>query len=136
MASLPQDVVERPISEPSLADLVRTLVADIGHLLRTELRLARSEVRSNVKAAAGGAIAVGAGIVLMLGAVFTLLAALVGWLTPQFGAGLAALIVGLGTAVVAMILIVVGGRRLSPTELMPDRSAASVREGVEVLKGD
>ena len=130
---------ERPIattgSDASLGDLLQRLVADTGHLFRTELRLARSEVASGIRGAAIGAALIGVGVVLVLGAVFTFLGAVVGWLTPALGAGWAAAAVALGAAVVAGILIAVGVGRLSAKALVPTHAAASVRRDIDALQG-
>jgi len=124
-----------PAHDPSLGDLLQRLVADTGHLFRTELRLARSEVASGVRGAATGAALIGAGVVLFLGAVFTFLGALVGWLTPWLGAGWAAALVALGTAAVAGVLLAIGASKLSPKRLMPTQAVASVRRDVDALQG-
>ena len=116
---------------PSLAESLRSLVTDVGHLFRTELRLARSEVVSSLHSAMRGAIAVGIGMILMLGAIFTMLGAIVGWLTPLLGAGWAAAAVALGAAVVAIALMALGARQLSPS-----RAAERVSDRLDTLRGE
>lgn len=130
----PEPLHAAPV-EPSIADLLRRLVDDGNHLIRTEIRLAKAEVRDNLNAAKSGAAAIGLGAILLLGAIFTLLGAAVGFLTPYVGAGFAALIVGGATLLVGLILIVFGGRRLSVARVIPDKAAASVRADAQAIKG-
>lgn len=121
--------------EPSLGEMVGSLITDSLHLFRTELRLARSEVISRVHAAAGGAAMIGVGMVLMLGAIFTFLGALVGWLTPSLGAGWAALAVAGGAACIAGLLVAIGLRRLTPARLVPPEVAVSAKRDFEAMQG-
>lgn len=87
-------------ADRSIVDLLRQLVEDGNHLVRTELRLAKSEIRDNFVSAAKGAARIGVGAVLLLGAVFTLLGAATAFLTPLVGAGWAEVIVGVAGLVV------------------------------------
>ncbi|MGI4879093.1 MAG: phage holin family protein [Janthinobacterium lividum] len=125
-----------PNEAPSIGELLRRLVEDTGHLFRTEIRLAKSELRSNIAAAAGGGMAIGAGAILLLGAVFTLLGAAVGFLTPYVGAGWAALIVAVVAGVIGVILVMSGGKKLSASSLVPDRAVASLKQDADALKGN
>ena len=120
---------------PSIGELLRGLVEDTGHLFRTEVRLAKSELRDNLAAAKGGAIAIGVGIVLLLGAVFTFLGACVAFLTPLVGAGFAGLIVTVVTAVIGGLLVVTGSKKISASSLTPDRTLASLKQDAVALKG-
>ena len=120
---------------PSVGELLRGLVQDTGHLFRTEIRLAKSELRDNLAAAKGGAIGIGVGIVLMLGAVFTFLGACVAFLTPLVGASFAGLIVTAVGAVIGGLLVVTGSKKLSAVSLTPDRTLASFKQDVVALKG-
>ncbi|MDP9095635.1 MAG: phage holin family protein, partial [Pseudomonadota bacterium] len=121
-SSSPQSITTRSAAEPSLTDLVRNLVGDVGHLFRTELRLAKTEVVGGLKSAVGGIVMIGIGVVLLLGALFTLLGAFVGWLTPYVGAGWAALIVAVVAGGIGGALALVGSKRVSATVLMPGRT--------------
>ncbi|MGL4541783.1 MAG: phage holin family protein, partial [Polymorphobacter sp.] len=53
------------------------------------------------------------GSLLVLASLFTLLAAVIGWLTPNMGAGNAALVVTLGTAAIGFACMAMGYRRLT-----------------------
>lgn len=120
---------------PSIGELLRRLVDDTQHLFRTEIKLAQSELKSNIAAMARGAVGIGIGVILLLGAVFTLLGAAVGFLTPLVGAVGAALIVAVVTGIIGVALVMSGLKKLSASSLMPDRAIASVKQDANVLKG-
>ncbi|MBV8972180.1 MAG: phage holin family protein [Sphingomonadaceae bacterium] len=121
--------------ESSIADLLRQLVEDGNHLVRTEIRLAKAEVRDNVAAAVRGSAGIGVGAVLLLGAVFTLLGAAVAFLTPLVGAGWAAVIVGVAALVIGGVLIMAGAKKLSASSLVPDKTVRSVKRDAETIRG-
>lgn len=120
----------------SIGDLLRRVIDDIGHLFRTEIRLAKAELAGNVAAAKGGAAAIGIGAILLLGGIFTLLGAAVGFLTPLVGAGWAGLIVAVVALVVGAALVVGGAKKFSTASLIPDRSVASLKQDADALKGN
>ena len=120
--------------ETSIPDLLRQLVEDGNHLVRTEIRLAKAEVRDNLVSAAKGGVGIGIGAVLLLGAIFTLLGAAVAFLTPVVGAGWAAVIVGVAALVVGGGLIAAGVKAMSGANVVPDRAVASVKRDAVTIK--
>jgi uncharacterized integral membrane protein len=131
MATTPDE-----IRNGSIGDLLRRLVADIGHLFRSELRLAQSEVAANFAAMRGGAVMIAAGAGFFIASLFALIAAAIGWLTPLVGAGWAAFIVAIASAVIGGILIAVGAGRLKHAELAPRRAFASLKEDAKAIEGE
>lgn len=129
MASLPE-------RDNSIGDLLRQLIDDIQHLFATELRLFQAEVRSNLAGLKVGAALIGIGVTLMLGATVTMFAAFVGWLIPVVGHGWAELIVAVASAVLGLIALAVGSKRLGAASLAPDQTIASVRRDAQTLKGN
>ena len=121
---------------PSIAELLKRLVDDSGHLFRTEIRLAKAELRDNLASAKTGAMWVALGAILLLGAIFTMRGAAVGFLTPLVGAGWAALIVAGVAGVVGVVLALLGAKKVTATSLAPDRAVASLRQDTEALKGN
>ena len=93
--------------------LVKRLLNDGEALARAELRLAQAQATQQVRAAIPGLVAILFGAIFVLASLFTLLAALIGWLTPVLGAGNAALVVTLGTAAIGGIAIALGVRQLN-----------------------
>lgn len=125
-----------PGETPSIGELLKRLIEDTQHLFRTEIRLAKSELKSNIASAAKGGIAIGIGMILLLGAIFTLLGAAVGFLTPLVGAGFAALIVGVVTLAIGGLLVMSGIKKMSAASLSPDRTVASLKQDADALKGN
>lgn len=125
-----------PERDETIGDLLRRLIDDVQYLFRTELKLFRAELRSNVAGLKGGVILLGVGATLMLGSTITLFAAFVGWLIPVVGHGWAELIVAIGSAVLGLISFAVASKKLSAVSLSPDRTIASVRQDAETLKGN
>ena len=121
---------------PSIAELLRRLIEDGNHLVRTEIRLAKAEVSDNITAAKAGVGAIAVGGILLLGAVFILLGAVVGFLTPLVGAGFAGLIVGLATAAIGGLLVASGGKKLGTSAIVPGRAVASLERDAETIKGN
>lgn len=126
----------QPTDGASIGDLLRSLIGDIQHLLRTELRLFQAEIRGNVGGLKTGIILLAAGGTLMLAAIITLFAAFVGWLIPVVGHGWAELIVAVVSAIIGIILLGTGQKKLGATGLSPDRSIASLKQDAETLKGN
>lgn len=124
-----------PVETPSIGDLLRSLVDDTQHLFRTEIKLAKSEIKSNVATAARGAVGIGIGVIFLLGALFTLLGAAVAFLAPLVGTGWAALIVAVVVGGIGGLLVMSGLKKLSASSLVPDRTIASVKQDANALKG-
>ena len=128
-------MVTQPDNGTSIGVLLRTLVEDVGHLFRTELRLAQAELKSNLSGLKTGAASIAVGGMLLLVSLFTLVGAFVGWLTPYVGAGWAAFIVAVVLAVIGLIAISVGGKKLNAASLAPQRTVASLKQDAQTLKG-
>lgn len=115
--------------------LLRELVDDVRRLIRQELRLAQEETSQKVSRARHGATSIAVGAMLGLGALLVLLQALVVALSNVVEPWLAAGIVGVATAILALILIKAGQSRLDPRHLAPERTARSVRHDSELVTG-
>lgn len=133
----PITVTTEPVpEEPSLGQLVRRLVDDTGELVRSELKLAQTEFKSNLSGMAGAIGMIAAAAIVAIGAFGVLLSAFVGWLTPFVGDGWAALIVAVVTGLVAFLLLQAGRKKLSAASLTPTRAAASLKQDAELIKGN
>jgi len=126
----------QPDRDQSIGELLRQLIDDVQHLFRTELRLFQAEVRSNLGGLKVGAILIGVGATLLLASLITLFAAFVGWLIPVVGHGWAELIVAVASAVIGVVALGVGSKKLSAASLAPDRTIASVKQDAKTLKGN
>jgi uncharacterized membrane protein YqjE len=121
--------------EPSLAELVGSLVTDAQILVRKEIELARAELSGEIDKAKRAGIAVGAGAAIAaVGAlllVIMVVQVLIAWgLAPW----LAYLIVGGALTAVGALALVAGLRRAQSIDPMPRETIQTVQEDVEWLK--
>lgn len=121
--------------EPSIGELIRSLLQDMGQLIRTEIKLAQAEMGQNLSRAKTPVMMVAVGLILMLGAFLTLLGALVGWLADAVGPGWAAFIVAVVVGGAGIALILSGKNKMSNVGLAPTRTVASVKQDAQALKG-
>ncbi|TBZ05610.1 phage holin family protein [Rhizobium leguminosarum] len=126
-----------------LSELVSGLVGDVTGLLRKEIDLAKTEASEKLSQALSGVEILLFGLVLAIGAVGVLLSALVGGLaaflvTQGFSettaSALASLIVGIIIAGIAWALVSRGLAALRGSNMTLDRTAASLRRDVDVVK--
>lgn len=108
--------------EPSIGELIQSLLLDVGQLVRTEIKLAYAEVGRNVARARAPLAFIAGGAMLMFGAFLTLLGALVAWLSPLVGIGAAALIVAVAVGIAGVALLRTGRNRLRGISLIPTRA--------------
>lgn len=121
--------------EPSIGELIRSLLQDMGQLVRTEIKLAQAEMSQNMARARTPVMFIALGLILLLGAYLTLLGALVGWLADAVGPGWAAFIVAVVVGGAGVALILSGRNKLKDVDLAPTRTVASVKQDAQALKG-
>ena len=121
----------------NIVDLLRDLVHQGSHLAEQQLSLIKAEVRestSDLKAAAGGLI--GAAVVGISG-LGVLLMGLAYMLADAIdNLGLATLIVGAVTLVLAFVLYRSGAAKMSATNLAPDRSQRTLQRTPDAVRGE
>jgi hypothetical protein len=109
------------MSDQSIVDVLKSTVQDAQDLLRSEIALAKSELREEVRTVGSGAAALGAAAVSGLVAVVFLLTALAWAVPPLLGwpvwSGFA--IVGVLAAVAAAVLAMTGRSKLNSRRHMP-----------------
>jgi hypothetical protein len=118
----------QPVHESSLGDLFGHLTSDLGDLMRSEIELARVEMREEAAKAGKAAGMLGAGgLVAYLG--LALLATAAAWgLAEAVDAGWAFLIVGLVVGAVGTVLIVMGRDRLKAVRPVPEETVETLKE--------
>ncbi len=136
MTTMPDQPPQGAPPGPSIGDLLRRLIGDIGHLFRSELRLAQSEVAANLSAMRGGAVMIAAGAGFFVATLGALVAAAIGWLAPLVGAGMAGFIVAIASAIIGVILIAVGAGRFKSAKIAPQRAFSGLKQDAEALKGE
>jgi len=122
-------------TEPSIGELIRQLFEDVGKLIRTEIKLAQSEVKANAASLGKPLMLIAAGALLLLAALFTLMGAFVGWLADAVGPGWAAFIVAVVVGGIGVALVLSGRKSMSTVGLAPTRTIDSIRQDAEALKG-
>jgi uncharacterized membrane protein YqjE len=122
-----QGTRERP-----MAEVFRDIIANVQEMVRSEMRLARVEIREEASKTARAGAMLGAGAVMaMIAGVFLLvcLAQLLDLFMPDWAA---ALVVALAMGIPAAILISKGRDRLRVP--VPERTIENVKENVEWMK--
>ena len=135
---------ETPVSEhlSSVGAMISELFRDFGTLFRQELRLATCELTEKADEAKGGATKCGIAAGMGLAAVVVLSAAIVLGLTLLLSlvlstlaaAFVSALLVGIGLGVAAYLLFRQGGKDLSPSKFVPERTLESLKENTRWAK--
>jgi hypothetical protein len=134
--------VQNP-SDQSMVSLVSGIVDDVHDLITQQIKLTRAEVQEDLRKAGAIALTFAAGAgVLLLGAILLclMLVYLLHWLTSPTGLDAASLplwacygIVGASFGVLGAALIAAGKKQYDATNLLPDISAAALKENVECL---
>ncbi len=128
-------------AEPSLGQLVSSASRDLSALVRSEIELAKTELRDDVQhAVKGGAMFGVAGVLATLGTVMLSCAAALGLgeLFDQGGtlgnAAIGFAIVGVLFFVLAGVLALVGKKQVKRVR-PPERTIRTTKESVAALKG-
>ena len=124
-AEKPQEQPRRPISQ-----VFQGIVANIQEILRSEVALARAEIREDVSRATRSAAYLGTGAVLGLFGLGFLLLAAVYALSLFIPAWAAAGAVGLVLAAVAAVALALGRARLRQIKVKPEETIDSMKENV------
>jgi uncharacterized membrane protein YqjE len=119
--------------ERSAGDIIKDIVANAQGIIRSEVKLAKTELREEANKAIGAGIVLGAGAIVGLYALGFLLAAAAAALSLVVAWWLAVLIVGGVLAIAAGILVGIGLTRWKLVHA-PEKTIAEVKENVEWLK--
>jgi hypothetical protein len=123
-----------PQTQRSVPEVLQDIVGNLQDIIRSEFRLAKTEITEEASKAARPAAAFGMGLISgIYGIGFMLLAAVYG-LSTVMPAWLAALLVGVILAIVAVAVIGSGREKLRRTNLSPDKAIKSLEENVQWAK--
>jgi Putative Actinobacterial Holin-X, holin superfamily III len=123
-----------PQTQRSVPEVLQDIVGNLQDIIRSEFRLAQTEITEEASKAARPAAAFGVGLISgIYGIGFMLLAAVYG-LSTVMPAWLAALLVGIILAIVAGAFIGSGREKLKRINLIPDKAIKSLEEHVEWSK--
>ncbi|HEX5366136.1 MAG TPA: phage holin family protein [Acidimicrobiales bacterium] len=129
----PAETAGRPgrpvdVDQASLGELFGTLTSDLGQLVRSELELARVEIREEAAKAGRAAGMLVGGAVAAVVAVILLASAAAWGLAEVIDAGWAFLVVGVVVAAVATGLALSGRRRLQEVRPVPEQTVDTLKE--------
>jgi fatty acid desaturase len=123
-----------PQTERTIGQLVADASRDLSTIVRSEVALAKAELKKDVAAgAAGAAMFLVAGVLAFLALILLLIAAAFGLVAAGLDAWLAFLIVAVALLLVCGVLALVGRSRLSRVG-PPERTVRTSRQTVEALK--
>ncbi len=121
-------------NERPLAQVLDSMIGNVQEIIRSEVRLAKTEFQQEASKAAKAGVMVGAGAVFGLYAIGFLLLTCVYALAIPLAAWLAALIIGVITAIIAGGLVREGMLRMKLVNAAPEKTIESMKENIEWLK--
>jgi len=120
--------------EPTVGQLVANVSKDLSSLVRSEVELAKTELKKTAAAAGTGAGMIAAAAFLALLAIILLsIAAAFGLTAAGLHPAIAFLIVAGAYLLIGVVLVLIGMRALKSAK-GPQRTIDSAKESVEVLK--
>jgi hypothetical protein len=120
---------DRPMSE-----LLQDILRNLRDIVRFEVRLAKTEVKTEAAEAAASLAWIAGGAVALVSAWMLLLWAAVYALALRLDLWLAVLIVAVVVGVPGLMVLAAGRRRLTRVRAVPERTVESIKEDVEWLK--
>ena len=118
----------------SLSDVFQDIVRNVQEIVRSEVRLAKTEIREEAAKAKSAMLLLGAGAVTAIFAILFLLLMIVHALALVMPNWAAALIVGAALAVVAGVTLPAGIKRFKQIPPTPARTVGTIKEKVEWAK--
>jgi uncharacterized membrane protein YqjE len=123
-----------PTTERSLADVLQDIVRNVQDIVRSEVLLARTEIREELAKASSAIALIGGAVIAGSFALFFLLFALMYGLMTVVPDWAAALIVAVLLGVIAAIALVMGKSWLRQVRPAPEKTIESMKENLEWAK--
>ena len=120
--------------ERSFSDVLQDIVGNVQTIIRSEIQLAKTEVKEETSKASKASAVIVAGAILGLYSVGFLLLTLVRGFETVAAPWLASLIVAVLVGVVAFIAISAGRTRMRHVHATPEKTIQTVKENVEWAK--
>jgi uncharacterized membrane protein YqjE len=120
--------------ERSLTDVLQDIIRNVQEIVRSEVRLAKTEIREEAAKAKFSMLWLGAGAITAIFAIFFLLLMIVYVLSLIMPNWAAALIVGAALAIVASVMLKAGIRRFQEIHPTPERTVETIKENVAWAK--
>jgi uncharacterized membrane protein YqjE len=122
-----------PSADRSIASVLHDIVGNLQDIIRSELRLARTEIRDEISKAGSAGLFIGAAVLMLAFAMAFALLAIFFVLREYLPPWAAALIVAVGEAVIGALLISSGLKRFKALRAVP-KTVATVKENIEWAK--
>ena len=120
--------------ERSISDVLQDILRNVQEMVRSEIRLAKVEIREEVRRAISSSVWIAAGAVVAVSAWLFLLWTLAYALATRMPMWAATLVVSVVIAASATVLIMGGIRRAKRIQAIPERTVESVKENLEWMK--
>jgi Putative Actinobacterial Holin-X, holin superfamily III len=120
--------------ERSVSDVLQDILRNLQDIVRSEIRLAKVEIRQEVRRASSSGVWIAAGTVGVVSAWIFLLWTLAYALATRMPMWAATLVVAGVMAAAAVVLIAGGVRRAKRIQPIPERTVESVKENLEWMK--
>jgi uncharacterized membrane protein YqjE len=123
-----------PQMQRSVPEVLQDIVSNLQEIIRSEFRLAKTELKEEAARAAKPAATFGFGLVAGFYGIGFLLVAAVYGLSMVMAGWLAALLVGAVLTIVAIALTSSSGKELKSVNAIPDKTVQSLEENVQWAK--
>jgi hypothetical protein len=120
--------------ERSVSAVFKDIVRDLQDMVRSEIHLAKVEIRDDVRQAVSSSVWLAAGAVGILSAWVFLLWTLAYALATSMPIWAATLVIAVVMAAVGAVLVMGGLRRVRRLQAIPERTVASLKENLEWIK--
>ena len=120
--------------ERSVSDVFQDIFRNVQEMVRSEIRLAKVEIREEIRRAVASTVWMAAGAVGALSAWIFLLWTVAYALATRMPMWAATLVVAVVMAVGGAVLLVGGIRKAKRIQPIPERTLESVRENLEWMK--
>lgn len=118
----------------TVPEVLQDIVGNIQEIIRSEFRLAKTEIKEEAAKATKPAVSLGTGIVLGFYALGFILWTIVLAIATQVAMWIAALIVGGVLAIVSLVLITGAMKKLKHVKPVPEKTIESLKENVQWAK--
>ena len=118
----------------SVSDVLQDIIRNVQEIVRSEVRLAKTEIREEAAKTKSSGLLLGAGAVAAIFALLFLLLTIVYALALVMPNWAAALIVGAALAVVASVIFTAGLKQFKQIHPTPERTVETIKENVEWAK--
>lgn len=124
-------------SDRSLGSIIKDLTADLSNLVRSEIALLKLELKeSAAKLGTGGVLLAAAAFLGLVGVAFMFVTLTLGLVALGVPAWISALIVTVLLFIGAVVLALMGKKKLATVNFVPNESIDHIRTDIDTLKAD